>query len=251
MVTTRQKATSNRRVTRRSRSTVVYNKRKRKKLSFQDYDNKLTSLRKKQQIWGVSKAAGLTNQADAIDKTSNINDETNSTRSTENKTRPVRKATRAALASIGKVINYEEKVTDIVNDRDDDSTFLTPLDNLQVPELPPIVNNGFDDGSALTLNNSAIELWQQSHKVSNCNKKDTNSSDNESQTTLTDLSKGDEQLERHTTHQRTSSVSQKKQMYAAPSIVNITVIDENKVLNDDITANKSDSGKTLNDTAKK
>ena len=63
MVTTRQKATSNRRVTRRSRSTVVYNKRKRKKLSFQDYDNKLTSLRKKQRIGGVSKAAGLTNQA--------------------------------------------------------------------------------------------------------------------------------------------------------------------------------------------
>ena len=61
MVTTRQKTTSNRRVTRRSRYTVVYNKRKGKKLSFQDYDNKLTSLRKKQRIGGVSKAADLTN----------------------------------------------------------------------------------------------------------------------------------------------------------------------------------------------
>ena len=68
MVTTRQKATSNRRVTRRSRSTVVYNKRKRKKLSFQDYDNKLTSLRKKQQIGGVSKVAGLTKQAISMTK---------------------------------------------------------------------------------------------------------------------------------------------------------------------------------------
>ena len=61
------------------------------------------------------------------------------------------------------------------------------------------------------------------------------------------MSKGDKQLERHTTHQRTSSVSRKKQMYAAPSVVNIPVIDENNVLNDDITADKSDSGKTLNE----
>ena len=68
MVTTRQKTTSNRRVTRRNRSTVVYNKRRRKKLSFQDYDNKLTSLRKKQQIGGVSKVAGLTKQAISMTK---------------------------------------------------------------------------------------------------------------------------------------------------------------------------------------
>ena len=135
----------------------------------------------------------------------------------------------------------------IVNDRDDDSTFLAPLDDLQVPELPPIENNGFDDGSALKLDDSAIELWQQPHKVSNCNKKDTNPSDNESHTTLTNLSKGDKQLERHTTHQCTSSVSQKKQRYAAPSVVNIPVIDENNVSNDDITADQSDGRKTLNE----
>ena len=60
------------------------------------------------------------------------------------------------MASIGKFINYEEKVTGIINDRDDDSTFLAPLDDLQVPELPPIENNGFDDRNALTLNNGTI-----------------------------------------------------------------------------------------------
>ena len=93
---------------------VVYNKRKRKKLSFQDYDNKLTLLRKKQWIRGVSKATVLTNQAEAIDKTSNFNDKANSTRSTAHKTRPIQKTPGAALASIGKDIYYEEKVTDIV-----------------------------------------------------------------------------------------------------------------------------------------
>ena len=245
MVTTRQKATSNRRVTRRSKSTVVYNRGKRKRLSFQDYDNKLTSLRKKQRIGGVSKATGLTNQVEAIGETSNINEESNPTRSTENTRRPIRKATRAALASIGKVINYEEKVTDIVNDRDDDSTILAPFDDLQVPELPPIEVNGWDDGSALTLNDSDIELWQQSHKLK-CNKKDTNPSDNQSHTPITELSQGDARSERHTT-QRTSSVSRKERMHAAPSVVNIQVVDENNVLNDDITADQSDGIKTLNE----
>ena len=143
------------------------------------------------------------------------------------------------MASIGKNINYEEKVTDIINDCDDDSTFLAPLDNLQVPELSPIENNGFDDESTLTLNDSAIELWQQSHKVSNCNKKDTNPSDNQSHKTITKWSKRDTRSERHTT-QCTSSVSRKEQMYVAPFVVNIPVIDENNVLNDDITADQSD-----------
>ena len=59
MVTTRrQKATSNRRATRRKQSTAVvyYGKKRKKKLTFQDYDNKLTSLRKKNRVRSTSKA---------------------------------------------------------------------------------------------------------------------------------------------------------------------------------------------------
>ena len=122
---------------------------------------------------------------------------------------------------------------------------MVPLDDLQLLELPPIEINGFDDGSALTFNYSDIELWQQSHDLK-CNKKDTNLSDNQSHTTLTNFSKGDKQSERHTT-QCTSSISRKKQMYAAPSVVNIPVIDENNILNDDITADQSDGVKILNE----
>ena len=115
---------------------------------------------------------------------------------------------------------------------------MAPLDDLQVPKLPPIEVDGLDDESALALNDSDIELWEQSHNLK-CNKKDTNPSDNQSHKTITKWSKRDTRSERHTT-QCTSSVSRKEQMYVAPFVVNIPVIDENNVLNDDITADQSD-----------
>ena len=239
MVTTRhQKATSNRRVTRRNQSTVVYNKQRKKKITFQDYDNKLTSLRKKNRDRSISKAT--TRSSVPIGASNIINNNNTPTQSREKNKRPLRKATRAALESIGKVINYEKKVTNSNTDHDDDSTFISPSDKIQVPVLPPIEDNTFEEENTLTLNDSDIELWQ-SKRV--CKDDDMNKNPSDTDTdTDTNLSIVKTQSERS----RTSTMSLRKRTSTNQFTVNIpTMVNESSVLNDDITADEDGSRQTL------
>ena len=108
-------------------------------------------LSKKQCVRGVSKAT--TYLTVPIGETTNINDESNPTKSSENTIQSIQKVIKAALESIKK------KVIDINTDWDDDFTFLALFKDLQVQELPPIKINALDDESALTPNDSDIELW--------------------------------------------------------------------------------------------
>lgn len=148
MVATRRALQSNRRQTRAQ--TACRTKRiSKKKFNFQEHDAKLDSIRKK-------KSNSIRNREEEL-VAEIIEEETNRAN------RPIRKATKAALQSIGKVINYERKINGDNEDRMDDSTFLS-LPELNVPDI--------NDDTGITMmthdsvnNNDHVDVQEESIKT--------------------------------------------------------------------------------------
>ena len=130
MVTTHHSLHTNCRTTRRNDK--LKSNRRKDKFTFQDFDEKLSSLRRKKK---QEKAPPL-NDSIAVDKNNKTG--TNSPWSLE-------KASIAALYNIGKVLNYEDQI-EALNKCDDESKFLSfPIPG--IPDLLSILDN--DDAPAI------------------------------------------------------------------------------------------------------
>ena len=139
MVTTRRYHQSKQRQT-RSRSTHRNKLTTKKNFKFQDHDDILRSLRRKKV---KSSSKHQPPQAENDISTDN-----------ERGRRPIRRATKAALESIGKVLNYERTITLEKDNTIEDPTFIS-LPELKVPDVRAQsvdgVNNfdGTDDSTIL------------------------------------------------------------------------------------------------------
>ena len=143
MVTTRGRKQAKQRQT-RSRATYRNKSTTKKTFNFKAHDEILTSLRRKK-----AKTSSELQHTQQADDTS-MNDKIDR--------RPIRKATKAALQSIGKVINYERHITTDQNDDNmDDSTFMS-LPVLQVPDVCAAT----DGGTSSINNNDPNDLMEES-----------------------------------------------------------------------------------------
>ena len=141
MVTTRRSLQSNRRQT-RAQTACITKRTSKKKFDFQEHDAILESIRKNKSNSNRNKEV----VAEIIQETNKAN-------------RPIRKATKAALQSIGKVINYERNITGDNEDRMDDSTFLS-LPVLNVPDINDTTMMTHD-----SVNNNDVFVLEESIKT--------------------------------------------------------------------------------------
>ena len=141
MVATRRALQSNRRQTRAQ--TACRTKRiSKKKFNFQEHDAILGSIRKNKLNSNRNREELV---AGTIEETNKAN-------------RPIQKATKAALQSIGEVINYERKINGDNEDRMDDSTFLSLLE-FNVPDINDTITMMTHD--SVNNNNKEIPLTQR------------------------------------------------------------------------------------------